>query len=92
MAWCVKKQLGVQRLACVRAGIAAGEADAAVAAGINLMLWHEVTAGICQLQARRRTSNLTARQRPQLSMCCDSISLCSPVPVPPVDPSSTVVH
>jgi hypothetical protein len=31
-------------------GIAAREADAAVAAGINLMLWHEVTAGICQLQ------------------------------------------
>ncbi len=34
------------------AGIAALEADAAVAAGLNLMLWHEVTAGICQLQAR----------------------------------------
>ena len=34
----------------VPAGVAAGEANVAVAAGINLMLWHEVTAGICQLQ------------------------------------------
>jgi hypothetical protein len=35
---------------CCAPGIAARESDAAVAAGINLMLWHEVTAGICQLQ------------------------------------------
>ncbi len=53
--WCLEAA-GVEPLACVRAGITAGEADAAMAAGINLMLWHEVTAGICQLQARRRTS------------------------------------
>jgi hypothetical protein len=32
-------------------GILAGESGAAVAAGINLMLWEEVTIGICQLQA-----------------------------------------
>ena len=33
------------------AGIRFRECRSAVAAGINLMLWHDVTAGICQLQA-----------------------------------------
>jgi acyl transferase domain-containing protein len=32
-------------------GIAGGEAAAAVAGGVNAMLWHETTVGICQLQA-----------------------------------------
>ncbi len=32
------------------AGILGGEAAAAVAAGINVMVWHETTVGICQLQ------------------------------------------
>ena len=31
-------------------GILGGEADAALAAGVNVMLWQETTAGICQLQ------------------------------------------
>jgi len=33
-------------------GILGGEADAALAAGVNVMLWQETTAGICQLQVR----------------------------------------
>lgn len=33
------------------AGIVGGECSAALAGGINMMLWHDVTAGICQLQA-----------------------------------------
>ena len=37
-------------------GILGGEADAALAAGINAMLWQETTAGICQLQV----SNIAA--------------------------------
>ncbi|CAL8465605.1 g5141 [Coccomyxa elongata] len=32
-------------------GIIGGECSAALAGGINIMLWHDVTAGICQLQA-----------------------------------------
>ena len=36
---------------CAPAGILGGEAVAAVAAGINVMVWHETTVGICQLQA-----------------------------------------
>ncbi len=35
-------------------GILGGEADAALAAGVNVMLWQETTAGICQLQVRAR--------------------------------------
>lgn len=31
-------------------GILSGESEAALAGGVNMMLWHEVTAGICQLQ------------------------------------------
>lgn len=31
-----------------------GEAIAAVSGGINVMLWHETTVGICQLQALSR--------------------------------------
>ena len=34
-----------------RAGITGGECQSALAAGINLMLWHDIMAGICQLQA-----------------------------------------
>ncbi|BDA51455.1 probable oleandomycin polyketide synthase, modules 5 and 6 [Coccomyxa sp. Obi] len=34
-----------------RRGIIGGECSAALAGGINMMLWHDVTAGICQLQA-----------------------------------------
>ena len=38
-------------LVCERsAGIVGQEATHALAAGINLMLWHDVTSGICQLQ------------------------------------------
>ena len=33
-------------------GMLGGEADAALAAGVNVMLWQETTAGICQLQVR----------------------------------------
>ena len=32
-------------------GIVGGEASAAIASGINALLWHETTVGICQLQA-----------------------------------------
>lgn len=31
-------------------GILGGESEAALAGGVNMMLWQEVTAGICQLQ------------------------------------------
>ena len=34
----------------MHAGILGGECAAALAAGINIMLWHDVTAGICALQ------------------------------------------
>lgn len=34
------------------AGILGGESAAALAGGINIMLWHDVTAGICALQVR----------------------------------------
>lgn len=37
-------------LAC--AGVLGGECAAALAAGINVMLWHDVTSGICALQVR----------------------------------------
>ena len=37
-------------LSSTTAGILGGEASAAVAAGINVMVWHETTVGICQLQ------------------------------------------
>jgi hypothetical protein len=33
-----------------RAGILGRECAAALAGGINIMLWHDVTSGICQLQ------------------------------------------
>ncbi len=40
-------------IAChIYAGIIGGECAAALAGGINMMLWHDVTAGICQLQVR----------------------------------------
>lgn len=32
------------------AGLLCGESGAALSAGINVMVWHEVTVGICQLQ------------------------------------------
>ncbi|CAL5223543.1 g6075 [Coccomyxa viridis] len=34
-----------------RQGILSGECEAALAGGINVMLWHDITSGICQLQA-----------------------------------------
>ena len=39
-----------QRPICMHAGILGGECAAALAGGINIMLWHDVTAGICALQ------------------------------------------
>lgn len=36
------------------AGILGGESAAALAAGINIMAWHETTVGICQLQVGRQ--------------------------------------
>lgn len=39
-------------LQLVGAGIAGQEESHALAAGINLMLWHDVTSGICQLQVQ----------------------------------------
>ena len=38
------------------AGILAGESVAAVAAGVNLLLWHETTVGLCQLQVTNKCS------------------------------------
>lgn len=32
------------------AGILGGESNAAIAGGINAILWHDLSAGICQLQ------------------------------------------
>ena len=40
------------------AGILGGECAAALAGGINIMLWHDVTAGICALQVMCRTECL----------------------------------
>lgn len=62
------KQLQHQRNGCfiyaqvaahnAHRGILGGEADAALAAGVNVMLWQETTAGICQLQVRARWADL----------------------------------
>lgn len=54
---CVRQSIPqpAERSTCVvLAGILGGEASAAVAGGINGMLWHETTMGICQLQALRQ--------------------------------------
>lgn len=40
-----------------------------MAAGINLMLWHEVTAGICQLQVQ-----LPHSTTPCILECCSAFS------------------
>ena len=44
--------------ACASAGIEGGESVAAVAGGINAILWHELTSGICQLRVRYDPSEL----------------------------------
>ena len=52
------------------AGILGGEAAAAVAAGINVMVWHETTVGICQLQASAWPAAAL------LNCCTDAVGIC----------------
>lgn len=41
---------GLQTYRAFAAGIIGGESVAAVAGGINAILWHDLSSGICQLQ------------------------------------------
>ena len=43
----------------LHAGILGGECAAALAGGINIMLWHDVTAGICALQVLTNSAFLS---------------------------------
>ena len=65
------------------AGILGGEAAAAVAAGINVMVWHETTVGICQLQASYLGSKLPcfvspSCMRPASQRAARAVNRCEP--------------
>ena len=47
---CMQRSYGVVDESLHGAGVSSGECQAALAGGINVMLWHDVTSGICQLQ------------------------------------------
>ena len=64
---------------CVDAGIEGGEETHALAAGINLMLWHDVTSGICQLQVNAFHADKQCKPAPANRSCLQAVDVSNPL-------------